>query len=41
LNTVAFDDVQSDILAHFGVMAIQAMAVVLGLSGLLVLLTVI
>jgi len=39
LNPVAFDDVQSDMLARFGVMAIQALAVVLGLSGLFVLLT--
>jgi hypothetical protein len=39
LNPVAFGDVQSDMLTRFGVMAVQAMAVVLGLSGLFVLLT--
>ncbi len=41
LKTIALDDVQSDMLAHFGIMAIQATAVALGLGGLLVLLTLI
>jgi len=39
LDTVRFDNLQSYALGHFGVMAIQALAVTFGLSALLVLLT--
>jgi len=39
LNPVIFDNLETDMLQHFVVMAIQALAVVLGLSGIFVILT--
>jgi len=39
MDAVIFDGVQADMLEHFGVMAIQALAVIVGMGALLVLLT--